>query len=88
MQKVPRVMFWLAVSLLLPGCGGGGGEMVYNIACAYAQAGDAEKALDYLSKVLLVGFASKEWVENDGDLISLHGYPRFQELLDQMDSSE
>jgi len=26
-QKVPRVMFSLAVSLLLPGCGGAGGEM-------------------------------------------------------------
>ena len=60
--------------------------IAYNVACAYARAGDTEKALDHLSKVLLAGFSSKEWVENDGDLTSLHGHPRFQELLDQMDS--
>ena len=61
--------------------------IAYNVACAYARAGDAENALDYLSKVLLAGFAGKEWVENDGDLTSLHGHPRFQELLDQMPRS-
>ncbi|MCH7574457.1 MAG: tetratricopeptide repeat protein [Candidatus Marinimicrobia bacterium] len=59
---------------------------VYNVACCYARAGDTEKALDYLSKVLLAGFSNRGWVENDGDLTSLHGHPRFQELLDQMDS--
>ena len=52
---------------------------------AHAMPGDAEKALDHLSRVLLAGFSHKEWVENDGDLTSLHGHPRFQELLDQMD---
>ncbi len=62
--------------------------IAYNVACAHARAGNTETALDYLSKVLQAGFSHKEWVENDGDLMSLHGYPRFQELLDQMPGPE
>ena len=63
-------------------------NIAYNVACAHARAGNTETALDYLSKVLLAGFSHKEWVENDGDLMSLHGHPRFQELLEQMPSLE
>jgi adenylate cyclase len=54
----------------------------YNIACALAQLGEAEQALD-----LLEGCHQKMppecvlWTKNDSDLASLRDQPRFQELI-------
>ena len=62
--------------------------IIYNVACAHARAGNVDIAIDYLSKVLLAGFSHKEWVQNDGDLLSLQDHPRFIELLDKMPSPE
>lgn len=35
-------------------------------------------------KSVAAGFADKEWIEQDSDLIALHGDPRFQALLETM----
>ena len=54
----------------------------YNIACAFAQMGEAEQALD-----LLEGCHQKmpaeavHWTKNDSDLASLHEHPRYRELI-------
>jgi len=49
----------------------------YNAACFYAQNGETERALDCLEK----GMHDPEWIENDTDLISLRGHPRYEELM-------
>ncbi len=52
----------------------------YNLACFYANIGDTEKALDFLENSI----SSRSWIENDPDLESLHGHPRFQAVLDAL----
>ncbi len=52
----------------------------YNLACFYANIGDSEKALDFLENSI----SSRSWIENDPDLESLHGHPRFQAVLDAL----
>src|SRR5262249_55282307 len=54
---------------------------LYNVACLYALQGQPEPALDCLEKAVKHGFAHKEWIEHDSDLLSLHSHSRFQELL-------
>jgi adenylate cyclase len=52
----------------------------YNLACFYAITGDTEKALDFLENSV----TSRSWIENDPDLESLHGHPRYQAVLDAL----
>jgi len=52
----------------------------YSLACHYNQVGDAEKALDFLENSI----SSRSWIENDPDLESLHGHPRFQAVLEAL----
>jgi non-specific serine/threonine protein kinase len=56
--------------------------VLYNVACVYALLGQAEQAIDCLGKAITNGFTHKRWIENDSDLKSLHGHPRFQALLE------
>lgn len=56
----------------------------YNVACCYAQIGEYDKALDCLDKVKGFGLLSPGWLKNDSDLFSLHGNPRFKELLQSL----
>ena len=51
----------------------------YNLACAYARAGEKGKALDLLESLAAAGFPAP--VGNDPDLASLAGEPRFQQLV-------
>jgi len=55
--------------------------LLYNVACVYALAGSSEEALDHLDKAIQNGFGQREWLENDSDLDSVRGGPRFQALL-------
>jgi TolB-like protein/Tfp pilus assembly protein PilF len=54
---------------------------LYNAACVYALAGRADEALACLEGAVRHGTGHRNWVENDPDLASLHGDPRFQALL-------
>lgn len=58
--------------------------VLYNVACAYAVQGQTEEAIALLEKAIRNGFGQKEWLENDSDLDSLRGHPRFQALLERM----
>ena len=60
------------------------GATYYNVACMYANMGEVEKAIDLLERAVSKGFTSREWIENDGDLLTLHGHPRFQALLGKL----
>lgn len=54
----------------------------YNAACLEALAGNADEALTLLHRALELNQTEiREYLENDSDLDSLRGDPRFQELL-------
>ena len=58
--------------------------VLYNVACAYAQLGLPDKALDCLEKSALNGAGHRAWVENDPDLNAIRDHPRFQEFLNKI----
>jgi Flp pilus assembly protein TadD len=55
--------------------------VLYNVACSYANIGEHEEALACIEKAVQNGFGHREWLENDSDLDSIRGEPRFQALL-------
>ena len=62
--------------------------LYYNLACTHALLGDAEIALDYLSREFEENHPSersrerqKEWARGDPDLAPLRSHPRFQRLV-------
>jgi tetratricopeptide (TPR) repeat protein len=63
-------------------------NIAYNIACNYALAGQKEPALDWLQKAFDLGFTSFTHAQNDADLKSLHGNPRFTKILGLDDVSK
>jgi tetratricopeptide (TPR) repeat protein/TolB-like protein/predicted Ser/Thr protein kinase len=52
----------------------------YNLACFWAQAGDRERALDYLGRSVGDGWAIP-WLAEDPDLAPLHGDPEFEAIV-------
>ena len=56
------------------------GTSFYNQACAYALAGDKDKAFAALRQALDAGFDQPGTLARDDDLDSLHGDPRFSAL--------
>ena len=52
----------------------------YNLACFWAQAGDPERALEYLRWTNDNGWAIA-WLADDPDLASLHGDPEFEAIV-------
>jgi TolB-like protein/Flp pilus assembly protein TadD len=53
----------------------------YNVACLFALAGLADRALDCLRQAIRGGFWHRDWARNDPDLDSLRDDPRFNGLL-------
>jgi len=58
--------------------------VLYNVACSYAQIDKHDEAMTCLEKAVQNGFGHREWLENDSDLDSLRGDPRFQALLKRL----
>ena len=54
---------------------------LYNHACAEARLGHAEKAVELLKQPVEGGFATAQLLQDDEDLASLKGTPRFAKLL-------
>jgi len=57
---------------------------IYNTACVYALMGQADLALEWLEKAMLIGYRDIEIMKRDTDLDSLRGDPRFLKLLDRL----
>jgi tetratricopeptide (TPR) repeat protein len=51
--------------------------LLYNVACVFALAGLTDDAITSLDKAVQNGFGHREWIDNDSDLDSLRGDPRF-----------
>jgi len=56
------------------------GVVRYNLACYYALAGQAEKAMDALREALRLAPDLTEWSKQDPDLVSLRERPDYQSL--------
>ena len=56
-------------------------EIAYDTACAYALAGDKEKALNWLETALRMGVTDFEKIKTDKDLESIRKEPRYETLL-------
>jgi TolB-like protein/Flp pilus assembly protein TadD len=54
--------------------------VLYNVACVYALVGQTDDAIGCLEKAVQNGFGHREWLENDTDLNTLRGDPRFEAL--------
>jgi adenylate cyclase len=59
---------------------------LYNTACAFANAGRHDEALELLERRVRMGGLYRQWVERDPDLAGLRDHPRFQALLEHMSS--
>lgn len=57
---------------------------LYNAACACAILGEREKAIDLLDRAVQHGRGRLIWIEEDQDLASLRGEPRFEAILDRV----
>jgi ketosteroid isomerase-like protein len=64
--------------------GGGAPADFYNLACAYALAGNAEKSLDNVERAIGAGVKRREQYESDPDLASLRELPRFKALMENL----
>ncbi len=80
-----RAMQWAERSLAIDG---NNPDTLYNLACSYALMGEPERALDCLERAHLEGMSIADWAENDSDLDSLHGDPRFHALMDSLKDQE
>ena len=56
----------------------------YNAACTFALLGEHRRAIELLERAVSLGWGDRAWMENDSDLASLRGNPRFQVLLDRL----
>jgi ketosteroid isomerase-like protein len=61
--------------------GGGSPVDFYNLACAYALAGNPDPALDNVERAIGAGVKRREQYESDPDLASLRELPRFKALM-------
>jgi tetratricopeptide (TPR) repeat protein len=59
------------------------GHDYYNLGCAYAKSGAKDKAFEAIDKSLELGYASKQLIQNDSDLVSLREDARFKSLLER-----
>lgn len=59
----------------------------YNVACAYAVLGDGDRAVELLDRAVRGGRGNLGWIENDPDLDSLRGDPRFEVIVGRLRSA-
>ncbi len=60
--------------------------LLYNVACVQALAGRADDALATLEHAVVNGLTQREWLERDTNLDSIRPDPRFQALLERLQS--
>jgi serine/threonine protein kinase/Tfp pilus assembly protein PilF len=63
-------------------------SVLYNIACNFAQEGQAGEAVSALTKALDNGFGHWKWIEHDTSLDGIRSEPGFAELLSRRPAEE
>jgi tetratricopeptide (TPR) repeat protein len=58
--------------------------VLYNVGCIEALAGNADEAVDALTRAVDHGLTQRGWFEHDSNLDSIRGDPRFVALLDRL----
>lgn len=59
-------------------------DVLYNAACYYALAGDADRSLDLLEEAVSRGRGFLEWIEHDSDFEKVAHLPRFREIVERL----
>jgi adenylate cyclase len=59
-------------------------DVLYNAACYYALAGDADRSLDLLEEAVARGQGFLEWIEHDSDFSKVSHLPRFREIVERL----
>src|SRR5262249_32441417 len=62
-------------------------DRAYEVACAYARAGDVRRAMALLVRARDLGYSDREAAASDPDLVPLAGEPAFQEWLASLGKS-
>lgn len=60
------------------------GTDYYNLACAYSQMGQTDKAIDALRRAARNGYHHVKWMTQDKDLKPLHGNAAYESLMDSL----
>jgi TolB-like protein/tetratricopeptide (TPR) repeat protein len=55
--------------------------MLYNAACMYVGLGENALAMDALRQAIEAGYTNFGWMQNDPDLVPLHGDPEFVAMM-------
>ena len=55
--------------------------LLYGIACLYSLIGKPEEAVYYLTKSVEVGFAHRQYLENDSDFDPIREHPGYKRLV-------
>jgi TolB-like protein/thioredoxin-like negative regulator of GroEL len=58
--------------------------ILYNVACVFSLAGDADRALDCLEAAVRNGYTGRVWLEHDSDLDAVRHTERFRNILATM----
>lgn len=58
--------------------------VLYNVACIYSMAGEAEAAVECLERAVRAGLTQRGWLEHDSNLDAIRGDPRVQALIAQL----
>jgi hypothetical protein len=70
----------LPVLQAIDGSAAWNGNLIYNLACQYALAGDSLNAILQLGEALRLRPDLAEWSRQDSDLASLHAHPAYLDL--------
>jgi adenylate cyclase len=60
------------------------GATHYNAGCRAALQGDVATAIALINRAVDLGYGHVDWLLNDNDLASLHGDPRFEQVVERM----
>jgi adenylate cyclase len=60
--------------------------ILYNNACFFSMAGEADRAFDALEKAVAAGDRDVAWWRQDSDLDNIRDDPRFEELIARMEA--
>jgi adenylate cyclase len=60
--------------------------LLYNMACIHSLTGNSDDAVSSLERALDAGLSVGEWLEQDSQLDSIRGHPRYPAILERVRS--